>query len=301
MHRKHLIGLDSKSYEHPLDRKVLNALKGKIGFEAATNAFLNWSYIKWYIISLKGGYFEVTQESIPELYNEVLDVAKTLDVNRVPDIYTQWDYAINGHTTGYSDNTLMVLTSGSVDLLTEEELRFVVGHEMGHIKSGHVLYHTMANLMNVAASQLPLFGTLALGVQYLLLYWNRISEFTADRAGLLACQDIDVALRSIIKMAGLPLKYYDKPTRDAFIKQAESFHIDLNDFSDKAIKTITIATSTHPWTVLRAQELLKWYNSGEYEKILNSTSNDVCIFPDCAMPIKKGATVCPHCGRPQSF
>ena len=54
MEYKYLIGLDSKSYEHELDRKFLNLLKGKTGFEAATNAFLNWTFIKWNVIALKG-------------------------------------------------------------------------------------------------------------------------------------------------------------------------------------------------------------------------------------------------------
>ena len=128
-----------------------------------------------------------------------------------------------------------------------------------------------------------------------------MSEFTADRAGLLACQDIDVAIQAIVKMAVLPMKYYNDKVRDSFIKQAESFQLDLNSLSEKAIKTITIATSRHPWIVLRAAELLKWYNSGEYEQIINGNSHDVCIWQDCGKPITKGSECCPYCGRPQNI
>ena len=301
MDRKFLLGLDSSTYEHPLDKKFLNILKGKTGFETVTNAFLNWTYLKWNIVALKGGCFQITPESCKALYDEIVDVANTLDVHPIPALYTQWEYAINGCTTGFGDDTLMILKSGAVDLLSEEELRYVVGHEFGHIKSDHVMYHMMANMFSDFIGQVPIIGNLASPLKYLLLYWSRMSEFTADRAGLLACQDIDVALHSIVKMAGLPIKYFDTNIIDGFIKQAESFQLDLNDFSDRAIKTITIATSSHPWTVLRASELLKWYRSGEYENILSSKSNDVCVYPDCAKPIKKNSEFCPYCGRAQNI
>lgn len=301
MARKYLIGLDSKSYEHDLDRKVLSKLKGRTGFEAMTNAFLNWTYIKWSVVALKGGCFQVTKESCPDLYDQIVDVANTLDVHPMPGLYTEWEYGINGYTTGFGDDTLMILKSGAVDLLTEEELRFVTGHEFGHIKSGHVMYHMMADLFDTAVSQIPLFGRFAVPLKYWLMYWNRMSEFTADRAGLLACQDIDVALKAIVKMAGLPLKYFDQDVREGFLKQAESFDLDLSDFSDRTIKTITIATSSHPWTVMRAAELLKWYESGEYDAILEGTSHSTCIWPDCAKPITQNAAVCPYCGRPQNI
>lgn len=300
MEHIYLIGLDSKSYEHPLDRKILNILKGKTGFEAATNAFLNWSYIKWNVVALKGGCFQITQESCADLYNQFADIAKTLDIHPLPSLYSEWEYGINGYTTGFGDDTLMVLKTGAIDLLTEEELRFVVGHEFGHIKSGHVIYHLMAQFFNDALSSLPLIGNLTDAIKYLLFYWSRLSEFTADRAGLLACQNIDVAIQATMKMSGLPIKYYNKSIIDGFLKQAESFELDLDSLSDKAIKAISIATSSHPWTVLRASELLKWYKSGEYESILNGCAHDVCIWPDCAKPIMKGSDMCPHCGRPQN-
>lgn len=292
---KHLIGLNSEDYEHSLDRKVLEALKGQSIFHRAVNGVLNWGYVKWELIALKGGYFQITQDSCGDLYDQIVDVQKTLDVLYLPELYTKWDYAVNGFTTGTKDDTLMVLHTGAVDLLTEQELRFVVGHEFGHIKSDHVLLHMMASMINAGLSEIPVVGKLADPFKYLLLYWQRMSEFTADRAGLLACQDLDIALDCIIKMAGIPKKLFGTNARDGFMKQASRFSLDLSDFSEKAIKTITIATSTHPWTVMRAAELIKWYESGEYQRIVNKYDGKMC-------PIHKGLVakdtlVCPICGH----
>ena len=208
--KKIFFGLNSKLYEHNFDKKALAALKAVPGFDQVVNWFLNWTYIKWHVIELQGSNFLVTRESCPELYELVHDVADTLDVRPLPRFYTQWGYDINGYTTGYKEDTILVLNSGTVDLLTDEELRYVAGHEMGHVKSGHVLYHTMGELFNVAISQIPLVSTMTKPIYYALMYWIRMSEFTADRAGLMACQNIDAAINAIIKMSGLPLKYFEK-------------------------------------------------------------------------------------------
>ncbi len=292
--KKILFGLDPKSYEHEFDKAALKAMKALPGFDTVVNFFLNWTYIKWHVIELQGSNFLVTRESCPELYDLVRDVADTLDLRPLPRFYTQWGYNINGYTTGYKEDTLLVLNSGAVDLLSEDELRYVVGHEVGHIRSAHTIYHVMGQLFNSAIGQIPIVGSLATPIYYALLYWTRMSEFTADRAGLLACQNLDAAISAIIKMSGLPQKYFANMNKETFIKQATEFRQSFSGFTDKAIKTLTIAGSSHPWTVLRAAELLAWYESGEYQKVLDGVSSRECSA--CHSQIPAGSTRCPYCG-----
>lgn len=221
METKKLIGLSPIEYEHPFDKAALNKLRALSGLDVVTNFLLNWMYVKWNVIGLQGSNFHVTRDSCPELFLLVKDVAATLDVTDFPEIYTEWGYSVNGYTTGNKDQTLMVLNSGAVDLLTDQQLKFVVGHEMGHIKSGHVLYHMMAQLFTSMVEFIPLGEKLLKPIHFALLYWNRMSEFTADRAGLLACQNKDEAIQAIMKMAGVPMKYFENMNQDSFIKQAE--------------------------------------------------------------------------------
>ncbi|WP_307768685.1 M48 family metalloprotease [uncultured Bacteroides sp.] len=290
-----LFGLDAKSYEHDFDKAALKTMRALPGFDTVVNFFLNWTYIKWHVIELQGSNFLVTRESCPELYELVHDVADTLDVRPLPRFYTQWGYNINGYTTGYKEDTLLVLNSGTVDLLEEDELRFVAGHEMGHVKSGHVIYHTMGELFNNAIGQIPLVSSLTTPIYYALMYWIRMSEFTADRAGLLACQNIDAAVSAIIKMSGLPIKYFEKMDKASFIKQANEFKNSFSGFTDKAIKTITIASSSHPWTVLRAAELISWYDSDNYRQLVETKTSIECSV--CRQQIPADAKKCPFCGN----
>lgn len=294
MEKKKLIGLDPKVYEHSFDKKALEAVNKLQRFDRFTNWFINWTFLKWHVIDLQGSNFLVTRESCPDLYNQIRDVADTLDVRPLPRIYMQLGYGINGYTTGYKEDTLMVLGTGVADLLTEDELCFVVGHECGHIRSNHVLRHAMADFFNIAIKEIPFIGgILAQSYYYTLKYWQRMSEFTADRAGLLACQDLDTAVGAIIKMSGVPTKYYNKLNHEAFVKQAVEFRELFNGVANDIIKTISILDSSHPWTVLRAAELILWVESGGYQRALDSV---IVIQHDCGFQIPAGATKCPYCG-----
>lgn len=296
MQKVYLANLPAAEYEHPFDRNALETLKRLPGFDKVAEFFLNWAAVKWEFVALQGSNFHITRESCKELYDQVRESADVLGVDEFPEIFTKWGYAVNGYTTGTRNTTMLVLYSGAVDLLTKSQLDFVIGHEMGHIKSGHVLYHTMADLITSAMSFIPLASNLITPIRLGLLYWSRMSEFTADRAGLLACQDKKAVMDAIIKMSGAPQKMFDSLDEESFIRQAEEFETKFAGITDKAIKTVTIATSTHPWTVYRAGELLKWIKSGEYERLLEKYAAIQCT--NSGGWVAKSEKICPYCGLP---
>lgn len=292
--KEYLIGLQSQSYEHPFDKAALENLRSLPGFDTVMNFVLNWTTIRWHVVQLCGSNFHVTKESCPELFKLVRESAEILDIDRLPEIYTQWSYAINAYTTGYKDNTILVIHSGAVDLMKDEELSFVVGHEMGHIKSGHVLYHVMVQFFAQIIASSVLAGKLLVPIQIGLNYWNRMSEFTADRAGLLVCQDLDAALNSIMKMAGIPKKYFNIADPHIFAQQAKEFMTKYGDTADTIIRNISILNDTHPWTIMRAYELIRWVEVGDYVKILNGNAGKICLM--CKKTVDKNFDVCPVCG-----
>lgn len=286
-----LVNLRSEDYEHPFDRVTLDTVKRIPGVPAAVNFILNWTYVKWQIVGLCGSNFHVTKESCPGLFQLAHDVSERLDLDRLPELYIQQEYSINAYTTGHEKDAYIVVMSGTVDKLTDAELQFVIGHEAGHYKSGHVLYHLMGAYIGQLIPNIPLLGE---AVTAPLNYWSRMSEFTADRAGLLACQDLNAALTAIMKMSGLPERFYENVSLDGFMKQAKEFNERYGGTADKVIKTITLVQSNHPWTILRAGELIKWVESGEYERILNATKGKKCRICGKICPINM--EVCPVCG-----
>lgn len=182
------------------------------------------------------------------------------------------------------DNPIIVLNSGAVDLLSDHELHYLIGHEVGHIKSRHTLYHQVGQFFPMIAD---FIGAATLGVgklfstplQLALLQWSRMSELTADRAGLLACQDVNIAASVMIKWSGMPVKYHNDIDIKHFIEQAKRFkELDFENIN-KIIKFFSIIDDSHPWTVMRTAELINWINSGEYQDILDrKTKNRINII-----------------------
>ena len=79
----------------------------------------------------------------------------------------------------------------------------LIGHELGHIMSGHATYtHDRADPARAQASRDSGLGLIALPFQLALLEWSRKAELSADRAGLLASQDPHVTMGMYLKLAG---------------------------------------------------------------------------------------------------
>ena len=268
MERKRIIlkGLDHSSYEHPFDQKALAALEATPGLTLAGN-FITKQVERVYMVQYTGSHLKVTGNNYPDIYKYLREACKILDVKKVPELYIEWGYNINACTIG-SKSPIIVLNSGLIDLCDEDEIMFVIGHELGHVKSNHMLYHMMAQVINLVINSIPFGSVAAAPLQYALYYWDRMSEFTADRAGLLCCQNKAAAVRAFMKMSGMPIKQFDDMNFNTFIQQAKDFKQLDYEGLNKIIKLISIADSSHPWTVMRAAELINWIEVGEYNKYI---------------------------------
>jgi hypothetical protein len=131
--------------------------------------------------------------------------------------------------------------------------------------SDHVLYRTMTILLlNLATMGFPIVGLAARAVLVALLEWYRKSELSSDRAGLLSIQDPEIAMRTMLKMAGGGDA--DELSLQEFIKQAEEYR-DGGDVADQVFKILNLMGATHPFFVLRVSELRGWIETGQYDRI----------------------------------
>jgi Zn-dependent protease with chaperone function len=289
-----LIGLYPQLYEHPEDSAALNALQHTAGLDILVRKLNTWGFERLLRVQLTGSFIHVTADALPDIYRIFLTARDRLAIPITPELYIRNAGDINAFTAGV-DKPIVVLHSVAVDALTEEELLFLIGHEMGHIKSGHVLYYQIASCLPLVGQiignlTLGIGNLLSMGLQAALTHWARSSELTADRAGLLACQSQDAALRSMMKLAGLPKSLAEKVDVKHFIKQAQDFqNFDLST-ADKIAKQISISGAEHPWTVMRAREVLTWIEGGGYQKILDMPHE---------VPVPRALAVrrfCDHCG-----
>lgn len=268
-----LTGLDHSLYEHSFDRKALEALEGTPGLAAAGKYVTKQTIERIYTVQYTGSHLRITKESYPQIYEYLEYACRILDVQNIPEMYMQWGFGIDSFTIG-AEHPIVVFNSGLIDLCDDDEKLFIIGYELGHIKSNHMLYHMLAQVINYIIDIIPGGGLVAGPLKYALLYWNRMSEFTADRAGLLCCQNMDAAVRVYTKRAGLPKNQYVNLNKQAFLQQARDF--DTLDYEklNKFFKFFSIADSSHPWMVMRAAELVKWIECGEYDRFLKDALPD---------------------------
>ena len=261
-----LDGLDHRLYEHPFDKIALEKLESVPFLSSACRWITENTIERVCKIQYTGSNIKVTNNNYPKIYEYLVYSCKILGLDKIPELYIQWSCDINACTIG-AENPIIVITSGLIDLCKDDEIIFVISHEIGHIRSNHMLYHMLGQVMNYVLEMIPGSSLLSGGLKFSLFYWCRMSEFTADRAGLLACQNIDAAISLFIKIAGLPKSEYCNINLNSFIEQAKEFKMLDLEGMNKMLKLIAYSDNSHPWTVVRAAELLRWIETGAYNKI----------------------------------
>jgi Zn-dependent protease with chaperone function len=263
--RRVLAGISSRSWEHPADRAALAALRRIPIFDQVLRTLFGFFGEKPVRLAFQANAIRVSDRQYARIHHLYADVLRTMDAPEHYPLYVSQTPVVNAGAYGM-EKPFIILNSGTVNLLDDDELSFVMGHEVGHIMSGHVLYRTMTViLLQLASLGFPLVGLAARAVLMALLEWSRKSELSCDRAGLLSVQDPDVALRTMMKTAGGGTP--DAPDLGEFVRQDEEYR-EGGDVADSVFKVLNLLGMTHPFFVLRVSELRAWIESGDYDRIL---------------------------------
>ncbi|MFN8653060.1 MAG: M48 family metallopeptidase [Gemmatimonadales bacterium] len=270
--RRTLPDIAAVSWEHPADRAALQALRSVPGFEDVTRkilAFLGGE--RGIRLLFQANAVRVGPSQFPKLWSTHVEVCTTFDWPEIPELYVSQTPVFNAGAYGV-DHPFIVLHSAALELLNDDEIRVLVGHEMGHVISGHAFYRTVAEiLIRVGSALLPaLGGIVLLPVQFAFLEWSRKAELSSDRAGLLASQDPAVAQSLYMKMAGGVRPVGDAEGQldlNSFIVQANEYATSNEGF-DILYKILSTLMLTHPMHTVRAAELQRWITGGDYDRII---------------------------------
>ncbi|HYX18188.1 MAG TPA: M48 family metallopeptidase [Nostoc sp.] len=273
MTRKILTGLSSAAYEHPFDRKALASLQNMPGVSLLLKKVNEYGIDRLLRLQSLGSEIRISSRNFPQLHEKFVETCQILDVAPLPELYL---FRGTGHIETYIvgvEKPLVGINLDAMEWLGADELIYVFGHEIARIKSQHMVYHQMAivmpslkNLLN--STTLGVGGLVASGMELALYNWRMMARFTADRAAMLACQDIDVATTTLMKLAGLPDEYLTTGVIEDFLVQAREFASNNFESIDKVTKILSYTEPGLSWVVMRAGELLKWVDSGEYENVI---------------------------------
>jgi len=263
-----LTGISSRAWEHPADRGALVALRKLRGFDTVLKTLSGFVNERRVRLDYLGSGIRVDERQFAGMHRLLAEVGRVLDVEELPEVYVVNDPITNAMTIGM-DKPIIVINSSMLDLLDEEEMRFVLAHELGHAQSGHAVYRTLLLWLGDLTGFWRNIPGGNLGIRMILAAlseWSRKSELSADRAGLLATQDPAVAFRVHMKLASGSgdLSELDQTS---FFAQGQEY-LDAGDIRDSVLKLLLVERRTHPYAVVRAAELRRWVDSGEYTAIL---------------------------------
>ena len=265
--RTHFPEISPKTWQHPADRAALAALKKVPGLDFLLQKFVGATTERSLRLIHLASAVRVSETQFARVHKLHREACAIFNVERIPELYVAQTPILNASAVGVND-PFIVLNSSMLDALDDEELLCVIGHELGHCVSGHVLYKTLLALLvrfSVLTMGMPLGNISIMAIIAALREWDRKSELSADRAGLLVAQNPDVSYKLLMKMAG-GSNIEQMDTNEFFLQAAE--YEKGGNVLDSVYKLMNLLSRSHPFAVLRLTELKTWVDNGSYGRII---------------------------------
>lgn len=272
--RRSFPGISADAFVSDADRWALDKLKRVPLLPLVIRKFYEVGFDRWFYCMNMSMSVRCGPQQYPTLYGVLKESCRILDMPE-PELYITNNPFPNAWAGGI-ERPYITLRSSIVDTLNDEQLFYLMGHELGHIKAEHVLYFNVGAVLVVL---LDMLGRKTLGASdiasaalYMAFYeWVRQAEYSADRAGLIVSQNRDDTIDSLISMTAGPNRLASERNRDAYMDQARAYqNMDTLDQVGKAILFYLFGWQyTHPFPVARAQELDRWIGTGAFERIMS--------------------------------
>lgn len=282
---------------HPEDAAALRQMESIPGFPTFVKKFYALGFEKLqYGINMASA-IRLSEKQMPELYRHLPPICEKLGIPE-PEFYLSMDPYPNAWTFG-DTRIYITVTSALVDMMSDEELDAVIAHECGHILCRHILYHSVAEYILSGVDSLGMLGALTIPLKYAILYWQRKSELSCDRAGAIVTSPQTVA-QVMARLAGGPRSLTQNIDMQQWAAQADQYDKICKDgLWNKTLQTAAIMEASHPFAAVRVREILNWSKTPQYQNIVNGLNNRLpqpghC--PQCGRPVDPAWKFCLHCG-----
>jgi Zn-dependent protease with chaperone function len=206
----------------------------------------------------------VGPNQMPRLYRAVQQASNILDITP-PELYVRQSAIPNAFTLAFrGKKPYIIITTGLLDLLTDEEILAVLGHEIGHLKCEHAVWVTLLNIL------VQFTDAISPILRNRVLNWQRSAEFSSDRAALLVTQNTRVVASVLMKLCGGSSKneYMKEMNVDSFLEQARQLEREKYSLGGDLFLSTYEKMATHPLPLVRAIELMNWSESAQYSGLL---------------------------------
>lgn len=295
--------MDALSFIHPSDAAALKSLTAVPGLNAIMKKFMSIGYEKMLYGEFLAQTIRLSPNQLPRIYNHLPPICERLGI-QVPELFLLQQPDPNAFT--YGDTKIFItVTSGLVEMASDEELDAVLAHECGHILCHHVLYHSLTRFL-LSTLETGILGDVAALVsgplKYALLYWERMSELSADRVAAVVTSP-DTVIKVMCRLSGGSNNIIQGINYDEWIKQADDYdRLKKDSRWDKILQGYLTLGATHPFSAVRVREIHSWGKTDEYDRAIHTPASDFQsnqqVCPKCGSYLEDGWKFCLKCGRP---
>ena len=185
-------------YAYPCDNYMDSILSN--GLVRKTLQLFVDKYCKEQIQNIKSTGQLVSKSNYPHFYDILQSCYKSLNIEYVPEVYvTNQLKGINALSVGTDNAPIILISRKAVISLTDGELKFMIGHELGHILQKNLMCHTIKGLLDNLNSKSEILGPIVSDlIDVPLNQWYRCAEYTSDRAGFICAKSI-THIKSLFK------------------------------------------------------------------------------------------------------
>jgi Zn-dependent protease with chaperone function/uncharacterized tellurite resistance protein B-like protein len=230
------------------ERDLIASLFERFGLDVLIEHFVSSGAVRSAYDAVLASRLRLTPRLAPRLTGLLDEARARLGFDEPLEMFVGQDAAVNAsamHRIAPDEPHVLTLTSALVERMTDDELRFVLGHELGHLAYRHYRARLAEAAFGTDEKDQPKAPPL---LSRRLESWDRLAELSADRAGLLVVGGrLEVAVSAFFKLqSGLGPEHLRFDVR-AFVEQLES----LQRLSRREL----VAEFSHPATPIRVRAL----------------------------------------------
>lgn len=242
--------------EKQVGKQIYDALQGPI-VEAVLKKIRTSSSDAYWRSNMEGHSLKVEKELLADVYELCHEVKSRLGFEGKVDFYITGDSTVNAFSVASEDENepnIVNINSGLFDLMTRDELRFVIGHELGHLINKDTALARLINFIYPGETQPQV------SLQYKIRLHEQLAELVADRYGFMATENLGACVTAFFKMAsGLDLAKMNV--------SIEALIADNNRRLEYFLKDKGISRASHPVNPIRVQALNLFANASTQDEL----------------------------------
>ncbi len=253
--------------EKQLGVQIYNALQGSIVEDVLRKTRISSNDAYWRS-NMEGHSLKVEKDLLSDIYDLCYEVKEKLGFKDDVDFYITGDSTVNAFSVSAEaegEPHIININSALFSLMTTDELKFVIGHELGHLINRDTALARLIHFVFPPTSSIPVT------LQYKIRLHEQLAELVADRYGYMAVENLDVCVTAFFKLAsGLDLEKMNVSIEALIADNTRRLNYFMNDKG--------VSRASHPVNPIRVQALNLFANAASKDQLEEGMNTLIAIL-----------------------